>query len=182
MGWKVLDSQTVLDRPPFLRVRQERVEVRPGQVIDDFYQVDLVEFAMVIPVLETGRVLVIRQYKHGPRREILGFPAGLIDPGEPPETAARRELLEETGLEAPVLKSLGAFVNDGNQGCGGGHYFQATGCRRVAVPDPGDLEDFTYLEMTPAEITDAIRQGHFAVIHHAAAWGLRALLEQDPSR
>ncbi|SPF81789.1 NUDIX hydrolase [Pseudoprimorskyibacter insulae] len=178
MAWKVINHQIILDRPPYLRVRQEQVEVRPGQVIDDFYQVDLVEFAMVIPFLENGKVLVIRQYKHGPRKEIYGFPAGLLDPGEAPDIAARRELLEETGLEAPSLQGLGHFINDGNQGCGGGHYFYATGCRRVARPDPGDLEDFAYLELTPDEITQAIRAGQFAVIHHAAAWGLWTMLGQ----
>lgn len=177
VSWTVLHSETILDRPPFLRLRQERVEIRPGQVIEDFYKVDLPEFALVIPFLDNGKVQLIRQYKHGAGREVLGFPAGFIDPGETAETAARRELLEETGLQADRLRSLGSFVDNGNQGCGAGHYFYARDCRKVAAPDPGDLEDFAYLDLAPVEIDAAIRDGAFGVVHHVAAWGLWRILE-----
>lgn len=179
MPWKVLEDKTVFERAPFLRIRQERVELRPGRVIDDFYKVDLPDFALVIPFLENGKVQLIRQYKHGPGREVLGFPAGYVDPGEDPATAARRELLEETGLEPGVLTAMGSFVDNGNQGCATGHYFFAETCRQVAAPDPGDLEDFAYLELTPAEIDAEMRAGAFGVIHHIAAWGLWRLHAAD---
>ncbi|MBA84721.1 MAG: NUDIX hydrolase [Rhodobacteraceae bacterium] len=175
MSWKILKDETVFEHAPFLRIRKEQVEVRPGQIIDDFYKIDLRPFALIIPFLENGKVLVIRQYKHGPGAEMLGFPAGYVDPGEPADLTATRELMEETGLQTGQLIPMGAYVDNGNQTGSTGHYFAATGCRRVADPAPGDLEDFAYEEMTPAEINVAMKAGQFSVIHHVAAWGLWGL-------
>ncbi len=172
MTWKTLSTKSLLNRPPFLEVQQEQVEIRPGHVVDDFYQIRLMDFAVVIPFLNDGRVEMIRQYKHGPAREVLGFPAGHVDSGEDPEAAARRELLEETGLQADTLVHLGSFVDHGNQRVCHGHYFVAPHCRRVTEPNPGDLEDFAYEALTPAQIETAIRSGEVGVMHHVAAWGL----------
>ena len=110
--------------------------------------------------------------QHGPRREVLGFPAGHLDPGEEAEPAARRELMEETGLAPDRLIHLGSYVDHGNQRVCTGHYFAARDCRRIAAPDPGDLEEFAYETLGPEEIDAAIRRGEFGVMHHVAAWGL----------
>jgi len=179
MIWKVLKDETVFERAPFLRIRCEQIEVRPGQIINDFYKIDLRPFALIIPFLDNGKVLVIRQYKHGPGAEMLGFPAGYVDPGEAAAVAARRELLEETGLEVGRLHPMGGYVDNGNQGGSTGHYFAALACQRVADPAPGDLEDFAYEELTPDEITAAMKAGEFSVIHHVAAWGLWLMHKPD---
>ncbi len=52
------------------------------------------------------RMLLIREFRLELGREIYGLPAGLIDPGETPEQAARRELKEETGLELAELRRV----------------------------------------------------------------------------
>lgn len=172
MSWKTLSSQTLLSREPWIEVTCDTVEVRPGQIIDDFYQVKLMDFAMIIPFLEDGRVRIIEQYKHGARATILSFPAGHVDPGEAPETAAKRELLEETGLQPERMVSLGARVAHSNQRVCTGSFYAALGCKTIAEPNPGDLEDFTYVSLTPDEIDAAMIDGRFGVIHHIAAWGL----------
>lgn len=172
MGWKPLTVTQLLHRPPFVTVTQEKIAIRPGQIIDDFYQVQLMDFALVIPFQTGGTVLMIRQYKHGPRREVLGFPAGHVDPGEDPMPAAQRELLEETGLAPGRLTHLGSLVDHGNQRVCCGHYFVAQNCEQITAPDPGDLEDFAYETLTPAEVDRAILNGEVGVAHHVTAWGL----------
>ena len=170
--WKSLDQQVVLDRPPFVRVTQERIEVAPGQVIDDFYQVHLMEFAVVVPVLEDGSIVVTRQYRHGPGRTCISFPGGHVDQGETPDQAVLRELKEEAGLEARELVPLGQFVDNGNQKCATGHYFLARGCNAVSRPDPGGFEEIELLTWDAARIEKALAEGEIAVIHHAALWAL----------
>ena len=51
---------------------------------------------VLIPVLDDGRIVLIRQYRHSVKRVLWELPAGSIDPGEAPEAAAMRECEEET--------------------------------------------------------------------------------------
>jgi len=63
--------------------------------------------AVIIVALDAdGSVLLVREYAAGLERYELGLPKGLIDPGETPETAALRELREETGFGAERLRVL----------------------------------------------------------------------------
>ncbi|MEM1275557.1 MAG: NUDIX hydrolase [Pseudomonadota bacterium] len=176
MVWKTLDREIVFDRQPFLRVVKERIETERGEVVDDFFQVELRSFAMTVPILENGKVQLIRQYKHGPRRVSLCFPGGFLDEGEAPIDCARRELLEETGLQAGELIPLGSFVDNGSQRGSISNYFLAPGCTQLRPPAPGDLEEFEYVEMRPDEVDRELATGGFAINHHVTAWSLVAAL------
>jgi ADP-ribose pyrophosphatase len=63
--------------------------------------------AAVVPFVDPGRVLLIRQYRFAALGDLLEVPAGKLDPGESPEVCAARELEEETGVRAGRLESLG---------------------------------------------------------------------------
>src|SRR3954464_14047932 len=63
---------------------------------------------VLIPVLDDGRVVLIRQYRHSVKRVLWEFPAGSIDPGETPEAAALRECEEETRLAPSGVQRLAA--------------------------------------------------------------------------
>lgn len=174
-NWKTLSTELVFSAPPYLEVTKQKVEIDQGRVIDDFYQVHLRPFVVIVPVLENGNVQTIQQYKHGPGRVSLTFPAGFIEDLEKPADACRRELLEETGLHAGKLIHLGEFVDNGNQlGCTGTYYL-GLGCRQVAEPDAGDLEEMLLCESTYADLDNAVQDGEIAIIHHAAAWSLARL-------
>ena len=61
---------------------------------------------MVVPVTDDGHLILIREYAAGTHSYQLGFPKGLIDPGETPEQAGNRELKEEAGFGANQLHYL----------------------------------------------------------------------------
>ncbi|WP_286295345.1 ADP compounds hydrolase NudE [Vibrio apostichopi] len=61
---------------------------------------------MIVPITEQGDILLVREYAAGTERYELGFPKGLIDPGEQPNEAAVRELKEEIGFGANKLTPL----------------------------------------------------------------------------
>ena len=61
---------------------------------------------MMVPITEQGDILLVREYAAGTERYELGFPKGLIDPGEQPNQAAARELKEEIGFGANKLTPL----------------------------------------------------------------------------
>lgn len=166
--WTVIESRDLLDAEPFLKVRVETVALPDGRIIEDYYQFDMPSFACIFAETEDGRVIVYRQYRHGPRRVNLVFPGGHLSPGEDPLAAAKRELLEETGFAAGSWTDLGGYMVNANQGGAVSHMYRATGCRRVANPLSDDLEETEMLFLTRDELLAAIGRGEIALLTQIA--------------
>src|SRR6266849_8957281 len=105
--WKLLDRQLQFEAHPWLAVFRDRVELPNARTLDDFYRVVLPDFAVITALTPEQELVMVRGYKHGLGRVSLLAPAGMIEPGEEPLAAARRELREETGFEAPHWQPLG---------------------------------------------------------------------------
>jgi len=95
---KILKSTVVYEGPVF-GVRRDEV-LEPGGVRATREVVTHPGSVVVLPVLDDGRVVLIRQYRHAVRQYLWELVAGRIDAGETPKRAAARELLEETGYRA----------------------------------------------------------------------------------
>ena len=65
--------------------------------------------AVVMPVDDRNRVMLVKQYRLPSLRYLWELPAGRVDPGETVLQAARRELAEETGCRARTMKKLAEF-------------------------------------------------------------------------
>ncbi len=178
--WIIRDERMLISRPPFIEVSVQTVELPSGRVIPDYYQIRMADFVCVYAQTSSGGVLVLRSYRHGPRRVCLNFPGGRINDGEDPLVAARRELREETGYEGARWQHLGSFVTQGNQRAQTAHLYRALDCRPVAAANSGDLEDAVLLEMTQAEVGAAVRGGEFASLDHVALFGLAATAPAQP--
>jgi ADP-ribose pyrophosphatase len=177
--WKVLGEQLLLSRPPWLDVYQERVQLPTGRVLEDFYRVVLPDFVEVVTVTEAGQLVMVRGYKHGPRAVNLSPPSGMIHAGEAPLLAAQRELLEETGYEAPEWQALGRYVVDANRQCGTMYLFLARRARQVRPPDDDDSEQLQVALMTPRQVLDALRAGECVNLAGASAVALAFLLAPE---
>ena len=91
-------SETVF-QGKLLRVKRDTVSLHDGKAATREY-IEHNGAVMIIPVLDTGELVMERQYRYVMRRHCIEFPAGKIDPGEEPLATGRRELLEETGYVA----------------------------------------------------------------------------------
>ncbi len=60
----------------------------------------------IVPILDDGRILLVKQYRYSAGKDILEIPAGTLEKGEAPDTCARRELSEETGYTAGSMKKI----------------------------------------------------------------------------
>jgi ADP-ribose pyrophosphatase len=178
--WKTLSSGILLDRSPWLRISIEHVRLPNGHEIPDYYRIDLPEWAQIFAVDTGGQVAMIEHYKHGARMVSLELPAGYVDPGEEPEACARRELLEETGLEASEWRYLGRYFIDGNRGCGATHVFLARGARRVAEPALEESEIITQRRLSLNEVRAAWLGGDLHNLGTLGAVGLAlAVLDHE---
>jgi ADP-ribose pyrophosphatase len=63
----------------------------------------------ILPVLENGDLIFVKQFRYVIGSDLLEIPAGTIEEGESPEECATRELLEETGYQAGRLDLLSSF-------------------------------------------------------------------------
>lgn len=63
----------------------------------------------ILPWLDHDRLVMIRNVRHAAGQELLELPAGTLEPNEPPASAARRELEEETGYAAGSIESFIRF-------------------------------------------------------------------------
>lgn len=88
-------------RGHFLRVQRDEVRLPDGgRAIREYIAHPGAVVVVALLDNDFGRVVVERQFRYPVRRVMIEFPAGKIDPGEPPLDCARRELLEETGYIA----------------------------------------------------------------------------------
>jgi len=104
---RILSSKTLF-RGRVVELKVERV-VEPGGVETTREVVCHPGSVVVIPHLPDGRLVLVRQYRHPVRESLWELVAGGIERGETPRQSARRELREETGYHARVLKPLLEF-------------------------------------------------------------------------
>ncbi len=117
--WNESSRETLLESSIF-SVRSIHRHSSDGREAD-FICLDAPDWVTVVPLLsgkEGPQFIMVEQFRHGSGKVTFEFPAGTIDPGEAPQRAAERELLEETGYTAGLLIPLGdvspnpAFMNN----------------------------------------------------------------------
>jgi ADP-ribose pyrophosphatase len=103
----VLESRTIF-RGKVVQLKVERV-AEPGGVVATREVVCHSGSVVILPHLSGGRIIMVRQYRHAVGETLWELVAGSIEQGETPRKSARRELLEETGYRARVMKPLLEF-------------------------------------------------------------------------
>jgi ADP-ribose pyrophosphatase len=110
----------------------------------------------VVALDDGGRVTLVRQYRHPASRVLLELPAGLREAGEDAEACARRELLEETGLEADRLERLGGCYPSAGFSTEFIELFLATGVGGASgAPKTGDGDE-AIVELVRLPVAQAV--------------------------
>jgi 8-oxo-dGTP pyrophosphatase MutT (NUDIX family) len=156
-------SEILLGTPIFQLRRDHAVNPRTGKE-GAYYVLENPDWVNLIALTKASAdgvasMILVRQFRHGTRRLELELPAGMVEPGEAPEHAAARELLEETGYRAASTRILGyADPNPAYQQnrC---YHVLAEGCRKVAEPKLDAGEDIDIELIDPATIKELLASG-----------------------
>lgn len=114
--------------------------------------------AAVLPLHEDGSVTLIRQLRPAVGEFLLELPAGRLAPGEDPRLAAGRELVEETGLSAAALESLGVVHSSPGVFDEVIHLYLATGLTQGEAK-PEDYEEISCVRLPLAEALKMAEEG-----------------------
>ena len=109
-SWERLHSEKLVETPYFT-LRSDRLRLPDGAIKDPYYVLERPDAAIIFPLTKEGEVVLVRQYRPAIERMELGLLAGLVERGEEPEKAARRELLEETGYAGGEWEPVGALAS-----------------------------------------------------------------------
>ncbi|MGW8590934.1 NUDIX domain-containing protein [Dietzia sp. NPDC055343] len=130
--------------------------------------------AAVVALDSEGRIVLVRQYRHAVGERLWELPAGLCDvEGEPPVETARRELVEEAGVEADDWRSVVEIVPSPGFSTERVHVYLATGLRDVGRPEARHEEaDMEVTRMPLADAVDAVLDGR--IVNGIAVAGILA--------
>lgn len=102
--WETVESKQIADCRVF-KVREDAAQ--SGTKSGKFYVIESPDWVNIVALTRDFHVVLIDQFRHGTREIVTEIPGGMIDEGEEPEAAARRELLEETGYAAAEFILIG---------------------------------------------------------------------------
>lgn len=128
----VLSKKMVL-RKPFCKVEEQVVRLPNGEK-GTWWVHRSNDAVVVVPLLFDGKVLLQRSYKHGAGGILPEFPAGMVDDGETPKQAAKRELQEETGYAPKRLVPIGTCFANPTSTAMRYHFFIAEECEQHHEP------------------------------------------------
>lgn len=144
-SWKRLEPTTVT-KVGWRTVVSKRFITSHGVAIDaDTTNPEKTQAAGMVALTTDGQVIIARQFRAGPELVMDEIPGGLVDAGEEPEIAARRELREEVGYEAGDVQYLGMVFKDGWNNTRW-HYFLATNC--TPHPDGQQTDEHEDIEVS----------------------------------
>ena len=148
----------------------KEVEWAPGQQPETYHCFSQPDYVAILARTRSGLIPIVRQYRPAVEAYTWELPAGLVEKGEDPEVACRRELKEETGLEAESVTYLGGYYADTGRLANRLHAFfvQASDPPTDFMPELHLSVEFVTLE----RLETYIRSGKF---QHQLHLGLLAL-------
>jgi len=151
LSWKTLSSKYI-HKGLWATLRVDECEMPDGRIVDDYYVLEYPTWVNAIAITEENKVLMVRQYRHAAGIISLEIPGGVVDSGEEPAHAIKRELLEETGYEFAEWEHLCTLYANPSTANNHTICYLAKGGKKVQEQHFDEHEDLVVEQYTIPEI------------------------------
>lgn len=155
--WKIVKSEYIFKRP-WLTVRQDCVELPNGHRNPEFYVQEFPDWVNVIALTEDGLFVFEKQYRHGLRMTGYELCAGVIEEGETPLEAAKRELQEETGYGEGEWEEIMSICANPSTTNNMTHCFLSRGVKKISGQNLDYTEDITPILLSEEEVREILEK------------------------
>lgn len=161
--WPLTGEEKILETPIFTVNKAFRRSPKDGRD-KGFFVLDCPDWAQVLAVTDDGQAVLVRQFRQGSEDISLELPGGVVEKGQTPEEAARRELREETGFEARSWRHLAAFRPNPATQNNRAHLFLAEGAALTGPTDFDENEDIELVRVPLGDLPGLVLDG---TVNHA---------------
>lgn len=158
MKWKTL-SQKYLIEKPWLTARVDKVELPTGAIIDEYYVLEYPDWVNTIAITKDGMFVFVRQYRYAIGKTVNELCAGVIEKGEDPMDAAKRELMEETGFGGGKWQKWMTISANPSTHTNLTHCYLAMDVERMDVQHLDQAEDIEVRLFSREKVMDMLEKG-----------------------
>jgi ADP-ribose pyrophosphatase len=165
LTWKKLSS-TYIHKGPWATLRSDRCEMPDGHIVEDYYVLEYPNWVNAVAITEDNKILMVHQYRHAAGIVSLEIPGGVIDDGELPEQALRRELLEETGYQFDDFELLCTVYANPSTADNHTYCYLAKGGKKVQEQKLDEQEELVVETFTIPEVKQLLADNKIAQSLH----------------
>ncbi len=139
-AWKIL-STSELFKNKFFCLRKDKCELPDGRIMPGYFVFEFLDWVQIVAITREKQMITLNQYRHAAKKVFIEIPGGSLDPDEQALSAAKRELLEETGYHSDNWIELAPhFPNPATQS-NRLKTFIAQDCHKIQDQDLDPYED-----------------------------------------
>ena len=175
LTWKLHSSKYVFKDKWFI-ARADYCEMPHGTIVEPYYVLEFPNWCNVVLITENEEIVMVKQYRHAIQTTTIELPGGVIDANENPESAAIREVLEETGYVIDDVCLLYKTAPNPATNNNYAYFYLATGAKLIGNQKLDEFEDIDTILYSKDEIIALLTEGK--ILHGVQVGALYAAFHQ----